>query len=62
MVIFNNVITVNKYEENNVDLIIFLNCCKFGNGIISLARAFHVCIHLTVIDSSLWVVFFFNIN
>ena len=53
------VLTVHKYEESNVDFNLFLNCCKLGNCVISLARPFHMCIHLTVIDSSLWVVFAF---
>ena len=63
----NNVLlllTVHKYVENNVDFNLFLNCCKLGNYVISLAKPFHMCIPLTVIDSSLWVVFdrFFNIK
>ena len=52
-------LTVHKYEESNVDFNLFLNCCKLGNCVISLAKPFHVCISLTVIDSSLWVVFAF---
>ena len=62
----NNVLlllTVHKYVESNVDFNLFLNCCKRGNCVISLAKPFHMCIPLTVIDSSLWVVFtFFNIK
>ena len=49
------VLIVHKYEESNVDFKLFLNCCKLGNCVILLARRFHV----TVIDSSLWVVFAF---
>ena len=52
-------LAVYKYEESNVDFKLFLNCCKLGNCVISLARPFHMCIPLTVIDSSLWVVFAF---
>ena len=52
-------ITVHKYEDINVDFNLFLNCCKLGNCVISLARPFHVCIPLTVIDSRVWVVFGF---
>ena len=61
IVIFNIVITVHKYmyEENNVDFNIFLNCCKIGNCITSLARPFQMCTPLTVIDISLRVVFAF---
>ena len=50
-------LTVHKYEESNVDFNLFLNCCKLGNCVISLAKPFHI--PLTVIDSSLWVVFAF---
>ena len=50
---------VHKYEESIVDFKLFLNCCKLGNCLILLARPFHTCIPLTVIDSSLWVVFAF---
>ena len=53
------VLIVHKYEESNVDFKLFLNCCKLGNCVILLARPFHTCIPLTVIDSSLWVVFTF---
>ena len=53
------VLTVHKYEEPNVDFNIFLNCCKLGNCVMSSAKPFHMCIPLTVIDSSLWVVFAF---
>ena len=49
-------LTVHKYEESNVDFNLFLNCCKLGNCVMALARLFHMCILLTVIDSSLWVV------
>ena len=49
-------LTVHKYEASNVDFNLFLNCCKLGNGVISLAKPLHMCIPLTVIDSSLWVV------
>ena len=52
-------LTVHKYVERNVDFNIFLNFCKLGNCVTSLAKPFHVCISLTVIDSSLWVVFTF---
>ena len=52
-------LTVHKYEESNVDFNLFLNCCKLGNCVMSLARPFHMYIPLTVIDSSLWVVFAF---
>ena len=50
---------VHKYEESNVDFKLFSNCCKLGNCVILLARPFHTCVPLTVIDSSLWVVFAF---
>ena len=53
------VLIVHKYEESNVDFKLFLNCCKLGNCLILLSRPFHTCIPLTVIDSSLWVVFAF---
>ena len=59
MVFFIIVLTVHKYEESNVDFNLFLNCCKLGNCVMSLARSFHTCISLTIIDSSLWVVFAF---
>ena len=63
MVFFIIVLTVHKYKESNVDFNLFLNCCKLGNCVTSLARPFHMCIPLTVIDNSLWVVFaFFNIT
>ena len=52
-------LTVHKYEESNVDFNLFLNCCKLGNCVIQLTKPFHMCIPLTVIDSSLWVVFVF---
>ena len=52
------VLIVHKYEESNVDFKLFLNC-KLGNCLILLSRPFHTCIPLTVIDSSLWVVFTF---
>ena len=52
-------VIVHKYEESNVDFKLFLNCCKLGNCLILLARPFHTCIPLKVIDSSLWVVFAF---
>ena len=51
----NIVTTVHKYEESNV----FVNCCKLGNCVISLARPFYMFISLTVLDSSPWVVFAF---
>ena len=57
--IFCTVLIVHKYEESNVDFKLFLNCCKLGNCLILLSRPFHTCIPLTVIDSSLWVVFAF---
>ena len=44
------VLTVHKYEESNVDFNIFLNCCKLGNCVMSLARPFHMCMPLTVIN------------
>ena len=47
------VLTVHKYEESNVDFNLFLNCCKLGNCVMTLARPFHTCTPLTVIDSSL---------
>ena len=53
------VLTVHKYEESNFDFNLFLNCYKLGNYVMSLARQFHMCIHLIVFDSSLWVVFAF---
>ena len=53
------VLIVHKYEESNVDFNLFLNCCKIGNCVISFARPFYMCIPLTVIDSSLWVLFAF---
>ena len=59
MVCFIIVLTVHKYEESNVDFNLFLNCCKLGNYVKSLARPFHMGIPLTVIDTSLWVVFAF---
>ena len=59
MVFFIIMLTVHKYEESNVDFNLFLNCCKLGNCVISLARTFHMHIPLTVIGSSLWVVFAF---
>ena len=43
------VITIHKYEESNIDLSLFFNCCKLGNCVISLVRPFHMCIPLTVI-------------
>ena len=46
-------------KKSNISVNIFLNCCKLGNCVISLARSFHMCIPLTVNDSSLWVVFVF---
>ena len=57
MVFFIIVLAVHKYEESNVDFNLFLNYCKLANYVKSLARPFHMCIPLTVIDSSLWVVF-----
>ena len=60
MVFFIIVLTVHKYEESSVDFNLFLNCCKLGNCVMSLARPFHMCIPRTVIDSSLWVVFAFS--
>ena len=58
VIIFIIALTVHKYDESNVDFNLFLNCCKFGNCVTSLARPFHICIRLTVIDStSLCVVF-----
>ena len=57
MVYFIIVLTVHKYEESNVDFNLFINCFKLGNCVMSLARPFHTCISLTVIDSSPWVVF-----
>ena len=59
IMIFSIVLIVHKYEESNIDLKLFLNCCILGNCVILLARPFHTCIPLTVIDSSLWVVFVF---
>ena len=59
IIFFSIVLIVHKYEESNVDFILFLNCCKLGNCVILLARSFHTCIPLTVIESSLWVVFAF---
>ena len=59
MVFFIIVLTVHKYEESNVDFNLFLNCCKLGSCVMSLARPFHMCIPLTVIGSSLWMVFAF---
>ena len=59
ILIFFIVLIVHKYEESNVDFKLFLNCCKLDNCVILLARQFHMCIPLTVIDSSLWVVFDF---
>ena len=59
MLFFIIVLTVHKYKENRVDFNLFLNCCKLGNCVMSLARPFHMCIPLTVIDRSLWVVFAF---
>ena len=47
MVFFIIVLTVHKYEESNVDFNIFLNCCKLGNCVMSLARPFHMCTPLT---------------
>ena len=59
IIFFFIVLIVHKYEESNDDFKLFLNCCKLGNCVILLARPFHTCICLTVIDSSLWVVFAF---
>ena len=56
-IMFFFVLTVHKYEESNVDLNLFLNCCKLGNCIMS--HMFHMCIPMTVFDSSLWVVLVF---
>ena len=53
------VLIIHKYEESSVDFNLFLNRCKLGNCVISLARLFHMCIPLAVIDSSLWVAFAF---
>ena len=50
MVLFIIVLTVNKNEESNVDFNLFLNCCKLGNCVMSLASPFRMCIPLTVID------------
>ena len=47
-------LSVNKYEESSVVFTLFLNCCKLGNCVVSLAKPF-----MTVIDSSLRVVFAF---
>ena len=46
------VLIVHEYEESNVDFKFFLNCCKLGNCVMSLARPFHMCVPLTVIDRS----------
>ena len=37
-------LTVHKYETSNVDFDLFLNWCKLGNCVISLAKPFHMCI------------------
>ena len=58
-IIFCFIVLIHKYEESNVDFKLFLNCWKLGNCVILVARPFHVCIPLTVIDISLWVVFAF---
>ena len=34
-------ITIGKYEEDNIDLNLCLNCCKLSKHVISLARQFH---------------------
>ena len=44
--IFIIVLTVHKYEESSVDFNLYLNCCKLGNCIMSLARPFHMCIYV----------------
>ena len=57
MLFFIIVLNVHNYDESKVDFYLLLNCCKLGNCVMSLARLFHMCITLTVIDSSLCVVF-----
>ena len=49
-IIFSIVFIVHKYEETKVDFKLFINCCKLGNCVILLARPFHTCIPLTIIE------------
>ena len=58
VIVFVIIVFINTKKVTST-LIFFLNCCTLGNCVISLARPFHMCIPLTVIDSSLWVVFAF---